>query len=91
MSQRLGQEKFAVVGISMDDDVSALEGRVARQKLTFPQICDGKGPKTELALRYNADVGTHYVLDRKGRIAAKHYGSKGVERLSRVVDELLSE
>ena len=79
-----------MVSVSIDEELEALRGMVARQGLNWPQICDGKGAKTELVNLFNAGTGTHYVLDRDGKIAAKHKGSKGVERIGRAVGDLLA-
>ena len=79
-----------MVSVSMDEDLQALRGMVARQGLDWPQICDGKGAKTELVRLFNPAIPTYYVLDREGRIAAKQKGSKGVEKIGRAVGELLA-
>lgn len=81
---------MVLVSVSIDEDLNALRGMVARRGLAWPQICDGKGPKTEIARLFNAGPGTHYVLDRVGSIAAKHKGSKGVEKIGSAVAELLA-
>jgi hypothetical protein len=81
---------LVVVSVSIDEDLEALRGMVARQGLNWPQVCDGRGAKTELVRLFNAGTPTYYVLDREGRIAAKQKGSKGVERIDRAVAELLA-
>jgi len=80
-----------VLSVSIDEDVDALRKMVARQGLAWPQICDGKGEKTELFRQFNAGTPTYYVLDRQGRIAAKQKGSKGIERIGRAVADLLAK
>lgn len=79
-----------LVSVSIDEDLDALRGAVARRSLDWAQICDGKGAKTEIARLFNGGAGTHYVLDREGNIAAKHKGSKGVEKIGRAVAALLA-
>ena len=79
-----------MISVSIDEDLDALRGMVARQGLTWPQICDGQGERTEIFRQFNAGTPTYYVLDREGKIAAKHKGSKGIEKISRAVADLLA-
>ena len=59
-----------LLGISMDDDKRAFERASKSLGAAFPQICDGRGFATELALRYHVETApTLIVLDRQGRIA----------------------
>ena len=42
---------FAIVGISLDSDREALKQFLQQEGITWPQICDGRGSKGELARR----------------------------------------
>jgi len=64
---------------------------IGRKKMTSSQICDGKGPKTEIAALYNAAPSAHFVLDRQGRIAGLWKGAEGVEKMREVVAKLMQQ
>jgi len=60
---------FEVVGISLDEDKSALEKFVKLRKMPWPQHFDGNRFDGPLALKYGVDVApTTYLLDRNGKI-----------------------
>jgi hypothetical protein len=79
----------------MDEDLNALRGMVSRQGMSWPEICDGRGRKSELAKLFNAagpgfwGIPRYIVLDRDGKIVANHVGSKGIPKVAGVVAELL--
>jgi hypothetical protein len=81
---------FILVSISLDEDLGALRDMVATKGITWPQICDGKG-SIELVRLFNAQTPTYYVLDRDGRIKAKHVGALGLEKIKRTISGLLSQ
>jgi hypothetical protein len=81
---------LALISVSIDEDLEALRGIVSRLGLTWPQVCDGKGVKTEILRLFNAGTPTSFLLDREGRIAAKQRGSKGMEKIVRAVGDLLA-
>lgn len=61
---------FTIVGISLDQDKSALEGFTAEHGMEWPQFFDGKGWDNELAKRFKIrSVPTLWLLDRAGRLA----------------------
>jgi len=61
---------FEIVGISLDQDKSALEKFTAENKMTWPQFFDGKGWDNELAKRFQIQsVPTMWLLDREGKLA----------------------
>ncbi len=63
---------FTIIGISLDEFVKDAERAAAKHGMDWPQICDGKGFESELAMLYNVPgTPTYYVLDRKGKIIAK--------------------
>jgi len=60
---------FEVVGISLDEDKSALEKFVKLRKMPWPQHFDGNRFDGPLALKYGVNVApTSYLLDRDGKI-----------------------
>jgi hypothetical protein len=79
-----------VVSVSIDTDVQVLRDTVARRQFNWPQICDGKGADTEIARLYNAGASTFYVVDRDGKIAGTLRTAKGLEKIERLVEKLVS-
>ena len=60
---------FEIVGISLDSDKSALQKFTAENKMTWPQIFDGKGWENEMAQRFKIQsVPTMWLLDRQGKL-----------------------
>jgi hypothetical protein len=83
-----GQASFVLISISLDEDMSALKRMVAAKGMDWQQICDGKG-STELVRLFNATTPTYYLLDRDGRIQAKHMGALGLEKIIGTVSTLV--
>ena len=90
MSDELSAKGLVVIGLSIDEDVGALQSMVARRKIRIPQICDGKATQGEIAKLYNAYTPRDFVLDRDGRIAFKHTGAKGLPKLREHIERLLA-
>jgi peroxiredoxin len=60
---------FEIVGISLDNDKSALEKFTAENKMTWPQFFDGKGWDNELAQRFKIQsVPTMWLLGKNGKL-----------------------
>jgi len=61
---------FEIVGISLDNDRTALEKFTAENKMTWPQFFDGKGWDNELAQRFKIQsVPTMWLLGKDGKLA----------------------
>lgn len=61
---------FTIVGISLDQDKSALEKFTEEHGMDWPQFFDGKGWDNEVAKRFKIrSVPTMWLLDREGRLA----------------------
>jgi cytochrome c biogenesis protein CcmG/thiol:disulfide interchange protein DsbE len=85
--QRLTREDGTVVGVNLRDVSSDALGFVKRFGLTFPSLRD---PDAELARAYGtASYPETFVLDRRGRIAAKRRGPVDREWLDRTLPPLL--
>jgi len=68
--EKFKDQGFEIVGISLDQDKSALEKFTAGNKMTWPQFFDGKGWDNELAKRFEIQsVPTMWLLDREGKLA----------------------
>ncbi len=60
---------FEIVGISLDNDKSALEKFTAENQMTWPQFFDGKGWDNEVAQRFKIQsVPTMWLLGRDGKL-----------------------
>ena len=58
--------------MSLDEDKSAAQRAIAQRSIFWPQVCDGKAEKGEIARQYNVQ-GTPVLLliDRSGNIAGR--------------------
>lgn len=64
---------FEIVGISLDEDRSALDTFVKENKMTWPQYFDGKGWQNKLAQQYGIEsIPATFLLDRDGKIVARN-------------------
>jgi peroxiredoxin len=58
---------LVVLGVSLDQDRSTLEGFVKRQEMEWPQLFEGKGWRSEIARRYGVTaIPRTVLLDRQG-------------------------
>jgi thiol-disulfide isomerase/thioredoxin len=66
--QELHAEGFEVVGISLDEDIEELKKFVARNKLPWPQYCDGSERfQSPLAKKFGImGVPSMFLVDKKG-------------------------
>jgi peroxiredoxin len=70
--QQFSDKGFAMIGVSVDTVCDRAREAVQRHGLSWPQVCDGKAMKGEIAHLYNVDVTpSYYVLDRNGLILGK--------------------
>jgi hypothetical protein len=68
-----------IVWISLDTDRKKLDDFIAKEQLAGPHIYDGKGWEADLAKKFNINfTPSSYLLDRDGRIVAKHKRDKGL-------------
>ena len=88
MQNKLGPEGFQVIGISMDDDAKPVREFAQQYKLNFPvAVGDDK-----LAERYGGVLGlpVNFIIDREGRIYARHLGATDVSVFDQEVQDLLA-
>lgn len=63
---------FEIVGVSLDHDKAAWEKGIKDLNITWPQVSDLKGWKTELGAAYAVNMIPHTILlDKEGKIIAK--------------------
>jgi thiol-disulfide isomerase/thioredoxin len=86
--QKFKDQGFEIIGISLDEDKSALEKFTEEKGMTWPQFFDGKGWENELAVRFKIQtVPTMWLLDREGKLADP---SPRGERLERAIESALA-
>jgi peroxiredoxin len=70
------------LGVSMDEELSALDKMVAEKAIPWPQLCDGKSADGEVAraFRFGGNTPFFYLLGRDGRIAARFRFAEEAER-----------
>ena len=74
---------FEIIGVSLDEDRTALANYVGAQGMAWPQYFDGRGWDNKLAKKYGVEsIPMDYLLDRHGVIIGK---SLRGERLSAAV------
>ena len=89
MQKKYGPDGFQVIGISMDDDATPVREFSQQYKLNYPvAVGDDK-----LAERYGGVLGlpVNFIIDREGRIYAKHLGATDVSVFDQEVQDLLSQ
>jgi thiol-disulfide isomerase/thioredoxin len=84
----LHEQGFEIVGVSFDEDCDELKKFVAKNKMAWPQFCDGGGWNNAI----NKEFGIHaipamYLVDKKGVLRDMN----GRENLADKVRKLLKE
>jgi thiol-disulfide isomerase/thioredoxin len=66
---------LVVLGISLDEEKSAMDGFLKKTKVDFPIVRDGKG---KLAEKLSVStIPSSFLLDRSGKLIAAHEGYEG--------------
>jgi peroxiredoxin len=87
-AEQMRLQGVAVVGVSVDEDVAALQTFAAQQHLSFPILRD---PNQSVANRYGTfQFPETYIIDQEGRVAEKLIGAVNWQdpRLVAFVQEL---
>ncbi|MDI9382748.1 MAG: TlpA disulfide reductase family protein [Verrucomicrobiota bacterium] len=67
--QKLHDQGFEVIGISLDDKESALRRFIKEKELPWPQYFDGKGWESQFAVRYGIfSIPTSWLVDKRGHL-----------------------
>ena len=79
--ERYQAEGLALVGVSVDENVGALDRMVAAKGIQWPQLWSEKGAEAEIPKLFAVE-GTPllYLIDRAGRVAGRFGSIRGVER-----------
>lgn len=81
------QEKYQAqgvvfLGVSLDEDLAALDSLVEEKEIPWPQLCDGRGAEGEIPKLFNVRGSQiFYAIDRQGKVLRKLEGSEGLEAL----------
>ena len=89
MQNKYGPQGFQVIGISMDDNAKPVREFYQQYQLNYPvAVGDDK-----LAERFGGILGlpVNFILDREGRVHAKHLGATDVSVFDDEVSELLAK
>ncbi len=71
---------FEIIGISLDQSESALNGFLKREKMTWPQYFDGEGWGNKLAKKYGvSSIPTTYLIDGEGKIIGSNLRGSALE------------
>lgn len=72
--------RAAFVGVSLDEDVRAVDRMVRQKKIAWPQLCDGQGMKGGIARSFAIQgTPTLYLIDAQGKIATRLESAKPLE------------
>jgi cytochrome c biogenesis protein CcmG/thiol:disulfide interchange protein DsbE len=84
-----GPRGFVVLGISVDDPVSALQSFAAELKIDYPVLVGAD--RDDVMDAYGPPVGfpTSFIIDRAGKICASHTGFASKEQFEQDIVPLL--
>jgi peroxiredoxin len=69
---RYHDKGFDVIGVSLDESVSAMKDYAAWSKMPWPEYCDGKVWENKLALKYGINsIPMNFLIGKDGRIIDK--------------------
>src|SRR5262245_16028187 len=86
LMQRMAGKPFTILGINSDENRSVLKKRLADEKITWPNICDGS-TKGEIDTTWNIrGWPTGYLIDHEGVIRGSFHVSQ--DKLDEAVNEL---
>jgi peroxiredoxin len=85
-----GGNGLVIIGISGDIERKQLDDMVFEKKIDWTQVFDGKGFDGDVFSLYNVlGTPTNIVLDRKGRIAFRDFGSSRELELRKAINDAL--
>ncbi len=72
---------FEILGISLDQDASAMKQFMANNRMTWPQYFDGLLWQNKLAVQYGVNsIPATYLLDAQGKIIARDLRGEDLEK-----------
>ena len=84
----LGPKGFVVLGVSMDEDAADVPPFVKKMKISYPVILNSgeNAPKGWVV----PGLPTAYLIGRDGKVLARKFGSKSIDKLSVEVEAALA-
>ncbi|MFC4231278.1 redoxin domain-containing protein [Parasediminibacterium paludis] len=65
-------KNFTILGVSLDEDKTAWQAAIAKDKLTWTHVSDLKGWQSGVAALYHVEsIPANFLLDKEGKIVAK--------------------
>ncbi len=87
--KKLHEKGFEILGISLDQDKTAMEGSLAKLGMTWQQHFDGKGWKNDISSSFGINsIPAAWLIDKKGML--RETALRG-EALGAGVEKLLAE
>ncbi len=67
LNRKYAGKDFQLLGVSLDEDADAARKIIASKAMAWPQDCDGKGWRSEIARRFNVHtIPNVWLIDKKG-------------------------
>jgi peroxiredoxin len=86
--KRFGGKQFAILSVSMDQDLQKWKDAVIKDKLTWLNVCEVKALESEVALLYSVtSLPESILIDPEGRIVGRNLRGMYLEKK---LEELLS-
>jgi thiol-disulfide isomerase/thioredoxin len=85
---KLHPKGFEIVGISFDQEKSALQRYLAKEKIAWPQYFDGKGWNNELGREFGiTSIPTMWLVDKKGNLRDLNARDGLIEKVEKLLAE----
>jgi thiol-disulfide isomerase/thioredoxin len=89
LHKKYKEKGFDIIGISLDQNESAMKSYVQSNRMDWRQYFDGRGWQNGVAMKYKVrSIPATYLIDRKGKI---RYRSLRGKQLEAAVEELINE
>jgi peroxiredoxin len=76
-----GGDAFEIVGISLDDEIKDARRAVSTHRMSWPQICDGKGVDSPVASSYDIHgTARHILIDACGVVTDLYVKPENIEK-----------
>jgi hypothetical protein len=91
--KKMADKPFALVGVNSDSDLDELKKVLADEQITWRSFWNGKdGTDGPIAKAWNVrGWPTLFILDHKGVIRHRYFGSPEDEQLDAVINKLVAE
>ncbi len=87
--EKYHEKGFEIIGISLDQDKTALDGFVTQRKMAWPQYFDGKGWENDLSQKFGIrSIPATFLIGKDGKVTATDLRG---EQLEREIAKLLGE